>query len=155
MSENKFLKIVILLLILVNAMQLGFIWLRKPPFPPPGQGKNAAIYLTKELQFTPEQEKKYETLHRQHHRQMDSIRKEDVQIRERLFDLLQLPAVDSATVGLLADSLGINKANSEKITFGHFVEVKQLCTPPQQQKFNEIINKALQMLQPPKPPKQN
>lgn len=152
MTENKFFKIIILLLILLNGILLGFVWLRKPPFPPPpGQGKNAAIYLSKELQFTPEQEQIYETMHRQHHRQIDSIRIADRQLRERLFALLQQQSIDTAIVGLMADSLGVNKANSERITFMHFAAVKQLCNQPQQLKFNEVINKALQMLQPPPP----
>ncbi|OWY26059.1 hypothetical protein C7N43_35765 [Sphingobacteriales bacterium UPWRP_1] len=149
MPENKFLKLIILLLVLLNAGMLGIIWLRKPPPHLPGGGKSAAVYLTKELGFTSQQEEQYQKMHRQHHQTVDSIRTADQEIRQRLFDLLQTNLTDTTDAAQLANSLGNNRAKTEWVTFTHFKEVKQLCTPEQQIKFNRVIDEALRMLKPP------
>ena len=45
-----------------------------------------------------------------------------------------------------ADNVAKNLEQLDLLTFDHFKEVRTICTPAQQKKFDEIIEEVLQMI---------
>ncbi|MGZ3904989.1 MAG: hypothetical protein ACXVC6_14910, partial [Bacteroidia bacterium] len=71
-------------------------------------------------------------------------------MHHRFFDLLHSQN-DSALVKQLADSMAFYQVQMELLTYDHFKKIRAICKPDQQKKFDEVINKALEMMGPPRP----
>ena len=69
-----------------------------------------------------------------------------------LFKLLQQPDVNDSTKKAAADNVAKNLERLDLLTFEHFKEVRAMCTPGQQKKFDEIIENVLQMIASGPPP---
>ncbi len=160
MPEARFLKIVILSLLLLNLGTLGYLWLgstramHHPP-PPPGGGdqgpegrRGAAAFLHEALQLTESQEAAYKTLRNSHHATMLSIRGEMKDCKQDLYALLK--ATDRTSVlsseHRWLDSLAAKQRRIETITYEHFRDLRMLCTPAQQTKFDVVIGEALEQM---------
>jgi Spy/CpxP family protein refolding chaperone len=143
MNNPKFLKIVILLLLLINISTLTFMWLHRPQ-------KNDAVgdFFTKELQFTPKQKEQFEVLKHEHRNQVDKLREENKEKHDAYFELLKKPAVDSVTVKKAAAAILKIEEQKELALFYHFQKVRAICNASQQQKFDKIINEAAIMMAP-------
>jgi len=155
MENNRFLKIVIVFLLLVNIGTLTFLWVTKMPPPPPphhGGGNKVFEFLVKELQLTDSQQKQYATLRDEHHAAMEATNKHNMELRHQLFDGLHTASTDTMMVHRLTDSIAANQQKLEMITFNHFRQVRAMCSAEQQKKFDEVIDEALRMMNP-KPPR--
>jgi len=150
MESLRFLKIVIICLLVVNIGTLSFIWLHHghggPP-PPHGRG-DVAGFLTHELNFSPEQEKQFDQLREEHHHAMEKFQDEGRERHHQLFDLLHASTADSAAIQSAAKGIAENQSQIEVVTFHHFQQVRAICNPEQQKKFDEIIDEALRMMAP-------
>jgi protein CpxP len=143
MNNSKFLKIVILLLLLVNISTLTFMWLHRPQ-------KNDAVgdFFTKELQFTSKQKEQFEVLKQEHRSQVEALRAENKEKHDAYFELLKNPTIDSASVKKAAAAIVKIEEQKELALFYHFQKVRAICNASQQQKFDEIINEAARMMAP-------
>jgi protein CpxP len=154
MDNSKFLKIIIAILVLLNIGTQTFIWTsHHHGMPPPhqmGRG-DAGRFLVHELKMTDEQQKQFEELRNEHHNKVEDIRERGRTLHEHFFDLLQNPSTDASNVQQAADSIAANQKQIELVTFEHFRKVRAICTPEQQKRFDEVIDEALQMLDP-RPP---
>jgi Spy/CpxP family protein refolding chaperone len=148
MESSKFLKIVIVILLIINIATLGFIYLQRPPhgFPPPPI--DAGQYIAHELNFTGEQEEQFNILREENKSVIEELRKASKDFHDHFFDLLKTHPSDSLLVLQMADSIVLNQKQIELATFSHFQKVRALCTPEQQKKFDEIIKDALRMMAP-------
>jgi len=160
METNRFLKVVIIALLLVNIGTLTFIWMQgnrqhggPPPPPPQGEGRGVFEFLTHELQLDNQQQQQYESLRDEHHRAVEELQMNSREIHQQYFELLHGANTDSAQVNLLADSLAHIQKQIDLITFYHFQKVRSICKPEQQKRFDEVINEALRMMAPPPPPR--
>ncbi len=158
MPEARFLKIIIIVLLLINISTLGFLWFgerhgghRPPPPPPPGRDgprRGAAAFLHQSLSLTDAQETAYRKLREGHHQTVEAIRDEMKESKRALYALLKAPepnAVRNEEVRWI-DSLAAQQRRIEYITYEHFREVRALCTPQQQAKFDEVIGEALEQM---------
>jgi len=152
MDNSKFLKIVIIILLIINICTLGFIWTHHHMGPPPphDHGGNAGDFLQHELKLNDQQQKQFDQLRDEHHEEAEQLQKEGRELHRKFFDLLHSTA-DSATVLQLAASIADNQKQMEMMTFNHFKKVRALCTPDQQKRFDEVIDEAMRMMAP-KPP---
>jgi len=143
MNNSKFLKIVILLLLLVNISTLTFMWLHRPQ-------KNDAVgdFFTKELQFTAKQKEQFEVLKQEHRSQNEALRAENKEKHDAYFELLKNPTIDSATVKRATAAILKIEEQKQLALFYHFQKVRAICNASQQQKFDEIINEAARMMAP-------
>ncbi len=148
MDNSRFLKIVIIILLLINIGTLGYMWMQKPQDRPGPPRKDISGFLTRELNFTEDQKKQFETLRNEHHDAIENIQEKDREMHDKYFDLLQSAAEDSLLVTSLADSMSENRKQIELITFHHFRKVRNICDDKQKKKFDEIINDALRMMAP-------
>ena len=152
MDNAKFLKTVIIILLLINIGTLAFMWMQyprhgMPPPHPPEIGK----YLMHELQFTEVQKNQYEELRDEHRHMMDGLREKSKDFHDVFFELLGNNPIDSNKVTQLADSITAIQKEIEISTFYHFQKVRMICSPAQQNKFDDVIKDALRMMAP-RPP---
>jgi protein CpxP len=153
MEDNRFLKIVIIVLLLINSGTLAFMWTRKPPMPlhhPPG---GAYEFLTHELNLDENQRKQYAALRDEHHEAVEKLMDSGRALHDKYFELLRNPSGDSLLVQQTAETIAANQKQIELLTFYHFQKVKTLCTPEQQKRFDEVISETLRMMAPAPPGK--
>jgi len=137
MNNSKFLKIVILVLVLINLSTISFIWLHRPT-------KNEAVgdFFAKELHFTKNQIAQFEVLKKAHREAKESLRELQKKYQNAFLDLLKNPSIDSVTVRKAADKIMVLKESEELAVFYHFQKVRAICNEKQKQKFDEIIKDA-------------
>ncbi len=164
MLENtRFTGAALLLLLALNSTLLVVLILKRPgppphfPMmqpPPPGPAGDAAKnYLIRELDFSDEQQAKFETLIDKHRKNAFAIQSEIHGMRDSMVHQLESENPDTTIINSLAQKIGVDQSQLEKNTFHHFLEVKAICNPDQQKKFAEVIGRALQMLAPPPGPR--
>jgi len=160
MENTRFLKIIIVLLLLTNTGILCYMWMgnkheQHMQGPPPGQ--DVFGFLCKELQLDEQQTRQYEELRDEHHQAVENMQHNGRHLRERLFDMLHNSPVDSAAVKRISDSIAGTQQQIEMVTFYHFQKVRTILKPEQQKKFDEVIQDALRMMapggHPPPPPR--
>ncbi len=146
MNNVKFLKAILLILLLVNVATLSFLWFTKPP--KPNLQGSAKGFFAKELSFSAKQEQQFETLQTAFQEQRESLRQSNRETHDAFFDLLQNPKVDSAKVKKAADEIIKIKEKEELAVFYHFQKVRAICDASQKQKFDKIVKEAAQMMGP-------
>ncbi len=141
MNNSKFLKIVIVLLLLINLSTISFMWLHRPP-------KKDAVgdFFSKELQFTAKQREQFEALKREHHEAKEALQEMDKEKHDAYLELLKNPSVDSVTVRNAAAEILKIKEKEELAMFYHFKKVRAICDEKQKQLFDKIIKEAARMM---------
>ena len=146
MNNVKFLKSILLVLLLVNAATISFLWFTKPPKPnPEGSAKG---FIANELSFSAKQEQQFEVLQTAFEEERELLRYSNRETHDAFFDLLQNPKVDSATVKKVADQISNIKEKEELVVFYHFQKVRAICDASQKQKFDKIVKETSQMMGP-------
>ena len=146
MNNVKFLKAILLILLLVNVATLSFLWFTKPPRPNP-QG-TAKDFLAKELSFSPKQLQQFEALQVAFQEQREALRQSNRDNHDVYFDLLQNPNVDSITVKNAAEEIIKIKEKEELAIFYHLQKVRAICDATQKPKFDKIVKEAAKMMGP-------
>ena len=149
MDNSKFLKIVIVILLLINIGTLAFMWTNNHPHGhPPHGGGDAVEFLTHELKLNDAQQKQFEELRHQHHDAVEALQHQGRKLHDDYFNLIGNSTADSVIVSAAADSILALQKQIELITFYHFKSVRAICTPEQQRKFDEVISEALARMAP-------
>ena len=153
MEKTKLLTIAVIGLLLLNLGTLAFMWLGKKPPPRDmrerGEGGRppAAAFLIKELNFDENQTVVYDRLRILQRKSQDSLQNVLRQNREVFFK--GMPTRDSSKITTIGD---IQK-QFDMATFNHFREVRALCRPDQQTKFDSVIEDVLKMMAPKQRPR--
>jgi len=145
-SKIKFLYFIIIALLLTNAATLAFMFMHKPKHE--GNPREVSRWLTEQLKLNAVQQEQYKVLQEEHRKNMENIHQQDRNLHDRYFQLLNGEAVDSVLVNQLADSIAINRKQTELTTFYDFKKIRAICNAEQQKKFDEIIGEALRMMGP-------
>ena len=147
-TKNKWTVIALISLVLLNLTTLAVFFFTRPHFPAtPGNG-NAAEFLSREIGFDSVQKTAFAALRKEHQQKMRGIRDKNREAKEAFFDLLSEPGVDEATLTAAADKASQYEKEGDLITFRHFQEVRKICRPDQQQKFDQLIRQVLRMTAP-------
>ena len=153
MGNNRFLKIVIIALLIINVSIVSFLWINRPPHfhqgPPPRQ--DVFAYLTRELQMDENQTQQYAQLRDEHHEAIEQLQQNEHHLREHFFALISKTPVDSLAIKTISDSIASTQEQIELVTFYHFQKVRAILKPNQQKHFDEIIQQTLRMMAPPPP----
>ena len=143
-SKNKILVWAVIFLMIANVAVLATIWVMHNKQRP--QRGTPADYLVKELGLNDEQENKLQALAKEHHEQSEKIKQQIKAARHDLFKLLQQPDVNDSAKKIAADNVARKLEQLDLLTFDHFKQVRAICTPQQQKKFDEIIEDVLRMI---------
>jgi hypothetical protein len=151
-TNIKSLWITIIVLIILNIVLTGSIWLTKEhrPFTRSGAIRGANLktptphrgnFLIKELNFNIEQQSEFDTLAAKHNANLNAINDEIKALREQLVNRMKNQAFDSVSEGLIQD-IGQKQAELELINFRNFRDIMSICDAEQKEKFLEIMRRA-------------
>jgi protein CpxP len=160
MKSSRFLIVIIIVLVLVNIITLAIMWKGQnhgEEHMPPRGPKGAFDFLTKELNLDEKQMSEFKMMDEKLHKTARTIQEKNHKMHYRFFNLLKISPVDTAASARLIDSMTMCQSQMEILTFNHFRKVRAICTPEQQKKFDEVINKALEIMapHPPRGPRGN
>lgn len=152
MDNSRFLKTVITILLIINIGTLTFMWVHRPPVEGRPPRHDVGEFLSHELNFSNNQENKFNELKKEHHQSTEMLRDKNKLFHDQFFDLMKTNPVDSTKVNSTLDSICSTQKQLELVTFSHFQKIRALCTSDQQKKFDEVIDEALRMMAPKPPP---
>lgn len=144
-SKNRLLILVIAFLLLTNISMIIFCFMRSPDRKGSHQeekmkrGDGVTEMLRNQVGFTDEQMKQYEQLRNDHWKRMkplfDSIRLS----KQEFYKLLSQPSLQDTAWQRAANRIGETQKAIDMELFDHFRQVKAICTPPQQPKYDSLV----------------
>ena len=143
--KNRTITWLVVILLLANIATIAVFWLdrSKKQDHSPQKPKD---FLTTELNLDETQKKKYEELVKDHQQSVRQVREKVKEMKDSYFDLLKsLDATDSLRSDRLKQ-ISLVTERLDSITFDHFQKLRNICTPGQQKKFDEIIHRVLTMM---------
>jgi periplasmic protein CpxP/Spy len=156
-KQKRYLIFVIVLLIIMNFGTLFMLWIGRPSHPPangrlvsPEHEKVRLEQLLKvELGFDESQIEQYLKMRQEHRRQAQQLNDEIRQLKKAMFDeVLQDNSQQELSDSLL--TLAQEKqAKLEQHTFQHFLDLKKLCKPEQQEHLKFLIHELFRQNSPP------
>jgi Spy/CpxP family protein refolding chaperone len=140
----KWLMGFIVVLILINIATVTAVWMHPGrPDGPGGPGAPRRDMLRQELNLSSEQEKQFGKLKSEHHDAVDPIRANDRKLHDAFFDLLKGGDEHKAEVDSILTLMAAGRKTEDSLVFAHLTKVRKICTPEQQQKFDEVIAEAM------------
>lgn len=156
-TNNRWLSVLILLLLTANIITLAFLWVNKradaayfnePPPPPPQQGGQVFEFLTHELKLDSAQQEAYKKLRDEHRSQVRPFQDSIGKAKDSFFDLLKQENVSDSMVEAYSKKIGNLEQQRDVFTFRHFQKLRAICNKEQQIKFDSIIQQALKQMAP-------
>ncbi len=154
-KQKQLTMVVIVLLVLLNVITLTILWLGCPTrlrteTPLPAQERQRLQHLLRdELGFDQRQIDQFQRLQKAHRDQVRVLQDEIQQLKKQMFDAVLCDNPQPT----LSDSLLIltqeKQAEIERLTFQHFVDLKKLCSPEQQDKLQLLIHDMFRRQPPP------
>ncbi len=145
-AKHKYSFLTIVLLVLLNVFSLSALWfqiLNRTPAPPPDRPGNdlrsAQHFLERELLLTEDQIEEFGKLRSQYFSDSRNIVEEIHKLKREIMDELFLPSPDSSKVAGISENIGEKQAQLERLNFYHFLELKAICQPGQEEKFRRLI----------------
>jgi len=145
-SKNKILLIIIGILLITNIALVSFYSLSKPAEKKgvrPDRTAMISAFLKNELKFSQPQLSQYDSLSNQHRilikAKFDAIKKE----KESEFNQLTQDNFNDSSINNTAVLFSTKQKEIEIIMFNYFKDIRNLCTPEQQPKFDSLFYKML------------
>jgi periplasmic protein CpxP/Spy len=177
-TKNRVLYVVLAILVLLNIISVGSMWLTRfcgrPPLtekfmhqgPPPGmqQGpppgmmppggpmqREGKMFLAEELKFSKEQTEKFEKLRDEH---FNSSRKVIEEMHKSMDDMMELikSGGDEKKAEELANLTSAKQKELQLLAFRHFKSIREICDDKQKEKFDSILKDVTKMMGPQGPP---
>jgi Spy/CpxP family protein refolding chaperone len=149
-SKNKVLTWLVILLVIANAVTITIFWLNRKEQRPPSNPAPVQ-FLINELKLDKTQQEKLMELVREHRSQVELIRKNIKAAKDSLFGLIKNDQATDSMKQLAADAASKLTSQIDVLTVNHFQKVRNICTPEQQKKFDDIILEVTSMMGP-RPP---
>lgn len=140
MNKTKFLTVLVVLLLTLNAITLYFIWGKRSDANHRGGGRTSSEYISKKLNLDPIQQEQLKSLRNKHKLELDSLRKEDKALQEAKTQLLKDGVTDSLQLDSIFSLAAMNKKKFEMAFHTHFMQIRALCRPDQLKLFNETLD---------------
>ena len=134
----------VILLLLCNIGLILTIWLKPAAQMGPGR-ESPRDFVIRNLKFSDDQVKRYDLLIKDHRQAMDRLGHEAMEYRQQLFANLknENAAVNPDSLAQLAAK---NQKEIELVTYGHFKEVRKICTDAQKPEFDRIIGDVIRKM---------
>ena len=151
MNRKKLCFAALLFLLLLNIVCLFYLWnygnFNKDP------RNKIGDYLVKELNLNEHQIASFELLKKYHQEQVQLIKEKNRLFHDQYFDQLKSKALDSTLLNVTLDSITYLQRQIEIVTFKHFYQLRMISDDRQKIKFDSVIQEALRMFAPQRPPK--
>lgn len=147
-TKNKIWWLIILLLLAANTVTLVLFWTgRNQQSPQQGQGPQLlAEFLTKELQLDSGQQQQYQQLIQAHRSAAAPLRQKIVELKDSLFLLLKQGNPSDTAKAVATAKIAATTQQLERLHIDHFQQVRAICTPNQQQKFDQLLHDIVRRL---------
>jgi periplasmic protein CpxP/Spy len=162
MSKVKLLSIAVIGLLVINAVVVGFLLLKRPPAPaaggPPGRKEGPKKIIIERLHFDKSQVAEYEMLITEHRVSVKGLKDSISNTKNVLYQSLKTGGYDGKDS--LINLLSALQKRIESVHYEHFTQIKKLCRPGQMEDFNTLTNELAIYFttetkkQPPPPPNQ-
>lgn len=127
---------------LMNGLLVFEILTHKPPRHP--RHIDYKQQVIEQLHFDEQQIEAYEKLVQEH--QILMVRLEELKGEKMAVYFNQLNQNDSSNAADLMNDIKILEQQRIEVTYDHFASIKELCRPDQLSGFEEVVQKAIQML---------
>jgi Spy/CpxP family protein refolding chaperone len=150
-TKERSLYLIIIILVLLNIVTLGSMWLwkiREKPglLPPPPENFDGMRFLVKELKLTPAQREKF-IESRDNHFKLVSKLSDEIRInKELLFSMVEIPSPDTNKVNEVTSKIGELQKQIDIETFKHFAKLQSVCNDEQKKKFGTLIKEVLKRM---------
>ena len=144
--NNKRLLIIIGILLLANLVLVSFFILIKPVAKRPIRGDRKAMitsFLQKEIAFNQQQLQQSESLNEQHRTKIKAMFDAARSDKENEFKQLATDNFSESSIINTATIFAAKQKEIEIVMFKHFKDIRMLCTPQQQPKFDSLFYKML------------
>jgi hypothetical protein len=138
--NNKVLVFTIIILLLANILLLVFFLGKKGPEKKfRNQRPPVAVFLEKDLGFSPDQMEAYEKL-RQQHRHITKPFFEDIRLTKvQFYKLLSNASVSESVVDSMATLIGEKQKALDIRAFRNFREIRSICNESQRPAYDSLI----------------
>lgn len=143
-----------IIMLVLNILVLGSIWMVKKEGRSFDDDRAVQFrmqrFMERELDFSDEQKQAFEKLRRDHIQKTRNIYGDIRRNRQALYSELQgenRPDT-SERMDSLTSQIGESQALLDAAVFEHFIQIRGMCTEVQKQKFDQIIEKVMQRLEP-------
>jgi len=137
MDKLKLLTYSVIGLILLNIGIISFLYLSRPNSNP-NDNKRPKDIIIEKLRFDDNQIKKYEVIIEAHKKLVDSLNKNNREIKAELYSKLKLSNFNIKVKDSLIQLIMLNQKSIEEANFMHFQDIKKLCTKLQLEDFNSL-----------------
>ncbi|MFP9115494.1 hypothetical protein ACLI1A_16265 [Flavobacterium sp. RHBU_3] len=154
MKKTTLLTVSLVILILLNLLLLGSIFLGPKQGPPLGEGpgmQRPREIIINELQFDNKQIKRYDILIQEHRSKINELDKSIRDNKEKLYGLLAKDFTQNEKDSLIA-VINNYQREIEISHFKHFLEIKKICKPNQLETFKSLVVEFPKLFGP-KPPR--
>lgn len=147
-AKHKVLSVLVILLLLTNLFLVFFIVWKKPEDPGKGRPPRGEVMqlLEKEVGFDSAQLNAYRQLKEQHWERIKPSFTEMRNAKDNFYKLLSSASVPDSVVNAMADTIALRQKNMDLQTFRHFQQVRALCTPEQQPRFDSVVQLVLKKM---------
>jgi periplasmic protein CpxP/Spy len=151
-NRHKWWLIAVVVLIVINTATLTIFWMERKSqnllLATHAKGANAQAFLVKELLLDSVQQEQYLQLVKAHRESTMAIKKDLKNAKDAFFMLISDTTVSEATIKTEATKVSTVEAQLDILTFKHFKQVRNICTPQQKIKFDSIIESVVKMMGP-------
>ena len=151
-AKNKWLTGLVILLLAANAVTITLFWMGRtrtgplPQLPPPNTD-----YLVKELKLDTAQQRQLQELVQAHRAASEKMRLEIKNGKDSLFEGVKRPAASDSTSRLIAARVSQKISELDLLTLDHFRQIRAICRPDQQKRFDEVIEEVIRRMAPSRP----
>ncbi|MBI3125582.1 MAG: periplasmic heavy metal sensor [Ignavibacteriales bacterium] len=147
-TQNKLIKWLIGILLVVNILTITIIWIlisrdRPPMFDRNAKPQAGIDLLQKELGLTEVQKKQFEDARKENFAQSDDLFKELNEVKTKYFGELQNEKTDTVLVNSLLRRISAIQIELEKLRYDHFRYLLSVCTKEQKEKFKPLLKEIL------------
>lgn len=154
LTNNRWLPVIILLLITANIVTLALLWTNKGKepaevkFPEPPGGGQVFMFLTNELKLDPAQQEAYRKMRDEHRAGQRGLQDSIRSAKDALFALLRQPGTNDSMIATCSRKAADAEQELDEYTFRHFQKLRSICNKEQQKKFDKIIQDVLHRMAP-------
>lgn len=140
--KSKILLIAIGILLVANLVLLCFFIANKPTEKRGIRGDRKAMmtaFLKNDISFNPQQLQQYDTLSQVHHTKIKALFDEAENDKEKQFKQMTSDDFSDSAISNTATLFADKQKQIQTVMFKHFKDVRNLCTPQQQPKFDLLF----------------
>lgn len=144
MKKDRFYKIAVVVLVLINIASLSFLWFNRPSHPP----KHGAHEISSMLGLTGDNKSKVDKIEKDHHREKRKLVDRDIKLHNELYGIIGTDENADSLLNVIDQS----KKEIEKMTFDYFDEVASYCNDDQKAELRRFVHGAFEQLRASGPP---